>query len=103
MGTTLYVYGGGWNWQDDGASIQAVSSGLLASWSKFFCAQTADYTYKAEEPEQSHYPCGSYNQYYCAGADCSGYLGWTRYNVMNTTSGGDGFVGSFTGMACRLA
>ena len=36
VGTTLYVYGGGWNRQDTGASAQAVTIGQPASWRAFF-------------------------------------------------------------------
>ena len=35
VGTTLYVYGGGWNWQDDGASRQTMALGVPDSWGAF--------------------------------------------------------------------
>lgn len=85
VGTALYVYGGGWNWQDSAASNQAMSLGVPQSWVDFFDAQDASYTYNNEaDPAQSYYPNGGWNQYYYAGPDCSGYLGWLLYNVMET-------------------
>ncbi|MBQ9345997.1 MAG: S-layer homology domain-containing protein, partial [Oscillibacter sp.] len=108
VGTTLYHYGGGWNWQDDGASVQTASIGLPAAWVRFFQSQDAGYTYKDpdgseshRDPAHSYYPFGKLNQYYYAGADCSGYVGWALYNTMNTQDGGQAIVGS--GMVRQLA
>ena len=103
VGTTLYVYGGAWNWQDTGASVQAATIGLPQSWVEFFQRQGADYTYKNSAPSASYYPFGRWNQYYFAGADCSGYVGWVIYNVMHTQSGGAGYVQDATTMAQSFA
>ncbi|MGN1230266.1 MAG: hypothetical protein ACI4TP_00055 [Anaerotignum sp.] len=104
VGTTLYVYGGGWNWQDDGSSKQAVTIGLPKEWRTFFCQQDASYEFKNEEDfTKSYYPNDGFNQYYYAGADCSGYVGWAVYNTLQTESGGEGYVGSSTKMAKKLA
>lgn len=104
VGTTLYLYGGGWNWQDDGPARQAVSIGLPQSWVAFFQSQGPDFAYRADScPAHSWYPFGGYNQYYYAGADCSGYLGWTIYQVMHTLSSGGGYVCPAAGMARCLA
>ena len=104
VGRTLYVYGGGWNWQDDRASCQAVSAGVPECWGRFFQSQGTDYTYRDDShPGQSWYPCGGVNRYYYAGADCSGYLGWVVYQVMHSRSGGPGYVVPSTGMARHLA
>ena len=103
VGCTLYVYGGGWNWQDDGASIDARTIGLPRTWYDFFISQNRDYSYKAEDPSRSFYPTGSFNEYGRFGADCSGYLGWAIYNVVETESGKEGYVGASTGFAKRLA
>ena len=97
VGETLYVYGGGWNEEDTGASKEAVSIGLPRSWLDFFRQQSDTYDYK------DFYPINGRNQYGWAGADCSGYLGWALYNVMNKSSGGAGYVSPSTGMAHRLA
>ncbi|MCI5954729.1 MAG: hypothetical protein MRZ49_09195, partial [Lachnospiraceae bacterium] len=101
VGTTLYIYGGGWNWQDNGSSIQATTIGISPDWVRFFIEQDEDFTYRAKDG--GFYPYGGFNEYYSAGLDCSGYLGWVVYNTLNDKSGGEGYVGSSTGFAKRLA
>lgn len=109
VGTTLYIYGGGWNWQDEGASIQTRTIGLSDDWRRFFYFQDVNYTFKEKDGEESkkdaahsYYPYGGYNEYYYAGLDCSGYVGWTLYNVMNKEDGKDGYVMSSTKLARTL-
>lgn len=93
LGKTLYVYGGGWDWQDQASSVQSVTIGPSGTWSAFYDMQTADYDYKDENhPEGSYYPFGGWNEYYYAGLDCSGYLGWVLYNTLETESGRSGYV-----------
>ncbi|MBP1587602.1 MAG: hypothetical protein ILO53_04260 [Clostridia bacterium] len=110
VGTTLYIYGGGWDWQDEGSAVQARTIGVSPDWVRFFNANDAHYTYKEQDgdkakadPAASYYPYGGYNEYYYAGLDCSGYLGWAIYNTVETESGGEGYVGGSTGSAARLA
>ena len=103
VGHTLYVFGGGWNWQDNGSSMQATSIGVPQKWVDFFDKNTADYTYRTEQGPTTYYPHNGVNQYYYAGADCSGYIGWTIYNVMNTQNGGAGYVMPSTQMAKNFA
>lgn len=104
VGHTLYIYGGGWNWQDDGASLLSRSIGTPRTWRDFFLAQNADYTYKDESsPETSYYPFGGWVEYFYAGLDCSGYLGWTLYNTLETENGGAGYVFKSTDFAKTLA
>ncbi|MBQ2597457.1 MAG: hypothetical protein II581_06095 [Oscillospiraceae bacterium] len=92
VGTTRYVYGGGWNWQDDGAAPQAAQIGLPEEWPAFFERQNDTYTYKDSCRERSYYPFGGWNEYFYAGADCSGYLGWVLYNTMYAETGAPGLV-----------
>lgn len=99
VGTTLYVYGGGWDWQDVGSAIQTRTIGVSQDWVRFFQSQNENYTYRDKDGNEalkdaanSYYPYGGYNEYYYAGLDCSGYVGWVNYNVMNTESGQDGCV-----------
>ena len=98
VGTCLYVYGGGWNWQNTKAGTQAVSIGLPVTWTEFFQMQDSDYVFRKkntedpDDPQHSYFPYMHYNEYYYAGADCSGYLGWVLYNVLNEESGGNGYV-----------
>ena len=110
VGTTLYIYGGGWDWQDEGASFQTRTIGLSDDWRRFFYSQDVNYTFKEKDGDESkkdaahsYYPYGGYNEYYYAGLDCSGYVGWTLYNVMNKEDGKDGYVMSSTKMARTLA
>ena len=108
VGTALYVYGGSWDWQDVNSSNQALTIGLPHSWIDFFQQQDANYTYKnSADPAHSYYPHNSWNQYYYAGLDCSGYVGWVVYNVMHTQNSvntdNDGYVMSSTKMAKTFA
>ena len=108
VGTTLYVYGAGWDWQDNLSSNQSMTIGLSQSWIDFFQQQDANYTYKnSADPAHSYYPHNSWNQYYYAGLDCSGYVGWVVYNVMHTQNSvntdNDGYVMSSTKMAKTFA
>ena len=108
VGTALYVYGGSWDWQDVNSSNQALTIGLPHSWIDFFQQQDANYTYKnSADPAHSYYPHNSWNQYYYAGLDCSGYVGWVVYNVMHTQNSvntdNDGYVMSAVKMAKTFA
>lgn len=91
VGSTMYVWGGGWNESDDGAGIEAVTIGVSPAWRAFYLKQDAAYDF-----DQTRYQIHD-------GLDCSGYVGWVVYNVMNTESGGKGYVTSSTSMADMLA
>ncbi len=111
VGTTLYVYGGSWDWQDDKSSNQSMHIGLSQSWIDFFQSQDSSYYYgqNDDDPGKSYYSSDrGWNQYYYAGVDCSGYMGWILYNTMNTedctvAKQENGFVGSARGQAKMLA
>lgn len=80
VGSTMYVWGGGWNKADTGAGTEARTMGVSSKWKKFFKKQTASYDYRTTKYQISN------------GLDCSGYIGWCIYNVMNTKSGNPGYV-----------
>lgn len=110
VGTALYIYGGGWDWQDVGASIQARTIGVSSDWVRFFDAQDENFTYRDKDGNEanrddatSYYPYGGYNEYYYAGLDCSGYLGWALYNTFESESGKEGYVMPAAQMAKYLA
>ncbi len=110
VGTTLYVFGGGWDWQDEGTAPQARRLGVSPEWVRFFRNQDGLYTYKDRDgeeanrdPKTSYYPFGDFNQYYYAGLDCSGYVGWAVYSALETENGRPGYVGGANGMAKRFA
>lgn len=80
VGNTMYIWGGGWNEADDGAGIEAVSIGVSPKWEEYASKQDAYYNYRNTR-YQIH-----------DGLDCSGYIGWLVYNVMNTENGKEGYV-----------
>ena len=102
-GTVLYVFGGGWNWQDDGAAPQARAIGVSEDWVRFYRSQDADYEYKNPDPAKSYFPYGGFNAYYHAGLDCSGYAGWVLYNTLEAHNGKPGYVTASTNLASSLA
>lgn len=91
VGTTMYVWGGGWNKADTGAGKEARSIGVSPQWEKFFKKQTSSYDYKKTRYQISN------------GLDCSGYIGWCVYNILNTTDGKAGYVMSSKKMAGNFA
>jgi cell wall-associated NlpC family hydrolase len=80
VGTTMYVWGGGWNEEDTGAGVEALSFGVSPQWAAFAAVQTADYDYNTTR-YQIH-----------DGLDCSGYMGWIMYNIFGTQFSSTGYV-----------
>jgi hypothetical protein len=70
VGTTMYIWGGGWNKTDDGAGMDGQRIGLNPRWKQFFLKQDASYNWK------------EYRYCHGLGLDCSGYIGWVLYNVL---------------------
>ena len=110
VGTTLYVFGGGWNWQDTGSSRLVTSIGVPPSWIDFFQAQPMNYSFKSldyadgDDPANmdaklSYYPYYGWNEYYYAGADCSAYIAWSVYNTLHDKSGEPGYLTNSRKMA----
>ncbi|MCH5186863.1 MAG: hypothetical protein J1F63_00565 [Oscillospiraceae bacterium] len=91
IGKTLYVWGGGWNEADTGAGTPAVTIGVSPRWGEYFASQNRNYNYRNTR----------YQIY--DGLDCSGYIGWCVYNVMNTESGKEGYVMKAGEMAANFA
>ena len=80
VGSTLYVWGGGWNEADTGSGIETVTMGVSPQWKSFFKQYGSTYDY-TKTMYQIH-----------NGLDCSGYVGWTIYNSVNTTNNKNGYV-----------
>lgn len=80
VGSTMYVWGGGWNKEDTGAGKEARTIGVSPQWEKFFKKQTSSYDYRNTRYQISN------------GLDCSGYVGWCIYNILNTKNGKKGYV-----------
>jgi hypothetical protein len=87
VGTTLYVFGGAWDYQDIGTSYPGRTLGISPDWVKFFDEQDSNYTYRDDEhKDKSYYPFNQFNEYYYAGLDCSGFVGWAVYNNLFSKS-----------------
>lgn len=80
MGTTLYVYGGGWNEADTGGNDQTTTIGVSPEWEAFFNTQNSSYDYRTTRYQNRK------------GLDCSGYVGWCIYNIYYKKSGKKSFV-----------
>ncbi len=80
VGSTMYVWGGGWNKADTGAGTEARTIGVSSKWKAFFRKQNAGYDYRTTKYQISN------------GLDCSGYVGWCVYNAFNTKNGQQGYV-----------
>jgi cell wall-associated NlpC family hydrolase len=91
IGKAIYVWGGGWSTDGLNGSIEARSIGVSSTWTSFFNAQTSDYNFYNTQYQRHN------------GLDCSGYVGWTIYNMMNTKSGNNGYVMSAKNMAKNYA
>ena len=91
VGSTMYVWGGGWNKADTGAGKEARTIGVSPRWKAFFKKQNKNYNYRKTRYQISN------------GLDCSGYVGWCVYNAMNTTSGKEGYVMKAEKMAKNFA
>ena len=81
LGNTLYVWGGGWNEADVGAGIEAVTMGVSDQWEAFFL----EYGRRGYNYKKTMYQIHN-------GLDCSGYIGWTIYNTVNSEDNKDGYV-----------
>lgn len=80
VGSTMYIWGGGWNKEDTGAGKEARTIGLSAAWRTFFKEQTSSYNYQNHWYEIHN------------GLDCSGFVGWCIYNIKNTANNKKGYV-----------
>lgn len=82
VGSTLYVWGGG---HFENRDIQKISYGsthigVHPEWKMFYDSQNENYKWD------------DWNFQTKKGLDCSGYIGWVVYNIMNTESGNEGYV-----------
>ena len=91
LGKTMYIWGGGWNKEDTGAGEEAVSFGISEKWVEFASMQNSSYDYN-----NTRYQIHN-------GLDCSGYIGWLVYNVIETQEGRPGYVMKSTDLAKSLA
>ena len=80
IGSTMYVYGGGWNKEDTGAGEYARTLGVPQEWKDFAVLQDSTYDSSKHKYEITK------------GLDCSGYVGWVLYNTLETENGKPGYV-----------
>lgn len=80
VGNTLYVWGGGWNRPDNGTGKTAKTNGLWPSWKVFYKENKNNYNYR------------NHRYKIFKGLDCSGFIGWTVYNIFEKKNGKDGYV-----------
>lgn len=77
VGQALYVWGGGWN--------DSTRKGVSPTWKQWYDSQTSSYNYK------NYNDLSTTNR--AKGLDCSGFVGWTAYQVMQKKSGvGSGYT-----------
>ena len=77
VGQALYVWGGGWN--------DATRKGVSPTWKQWYNSQSSSYDYN------NYRDLSSANR--AKGLDCSGFVGWAAYQVMQTKSNqGSGYT-----------
>lgn len=91
VGSTMYVWGGGWNKADTAAGKDAKRIGLSPQWRSFAKNKKASYNYR------------NYRYQIHNGLDCSGYVGWSVYNVLNTRKNKKGYVYSASKQAKKFS
>lgn len=91
VGSTMYIWGGGWDDTDSEAGGTSTRIGLSSQWKAFAKQQDADYDFEKHRFEREN------------GLDCSGYVGWVLYNTFETEAGQPGYVTTSTDLAESLA
>lgn len=76
VGSVMYIYGGGWNEEDNGAGKESMTLGLSQNWLDFTKQQNNSYNHQ-------NYDYKTDVNVIHNGLDCSGYVGWVIYNVLN--------------------
>lgn len=79
-GSCLYVWSGGWNEEDTAAGIEAMSMGVSPRWKQFFNENDEAYDFTTTR-FQIH-----------DGLDCTGFLGWSVYQVFGDRYSDTGYV-----------
>lgn len=91
VGTTMYIWGGGWDSEDNKAGASSTRIGLSPTWREYASWQDESYDFTKHKWEREK------------GLDCSGYVGWVLYNTFETMDGQNGYVISSTDMAKTYA
>lgn len=91
VGSTMYIWGGGWDDADNKAGATSTQIGLSPRWENFAKEQDETYNFEKHRFEREN------------GLDCSGYVGWVIYNTFETENGQQGYVTTSTDIAESLA
>ena len=91
VGSTMYIWGGGWDDEDQRAGAASTVIGLSPQWKNFADQQDETYDYNEHRLEREN------------GLDCSGYVGWVIYNTFESKDGKEGYVVTSTDMAKNYA
>lgn len=91
VGSTMYIWGGGWDGEDSGSGASSTRLGISPFWEAFAKEQDKSYDFEEHRYEREK------------GLDCSGFVGWTLYNTFETEEGNPGYVTTSTDMAESLA
>ena len=91
VGITMYIWGGGWNGEDQASGATSTQLGISKMWLEFTQMQDETYDFNNFRFERDK------------GLDCSGYVGWVLYNTFEKESGLEGYVITSTDMAESLS
>ncbi|MBQ4087388.1 MAG: copper amine oxidase N-terminal domain-containing protein [Clostridia bacterium] len=91
VGKAVYVYGGAWNEEDTAAGVEAMTYGISSRWAEFYNAQSSAYNY-----QNTRYQIHD-------GLDCTGYVGWTMYQLFGNSYSDIGYVYQSKKMASSYA
>lgn len=80
IGSTMYIWGGGWNGFGGNNGAQQFKTGLSPKWRSFAKKHKSNYSYLGYLFQREK------------GLDCSGYVGNCVYNVMETSNGKQSYV-----------
>lgn len=91
VGSTMYIWGGGWDAEDNEAGPTSTRIGVSPIWESYADEQDETYDFREHKWEREN------------GLDCSGYVGWVLYNTFETEDDEAGYVMSSTDMALTYA
>ncbi len=95
VGSTMYIWGGGWFKHESKKGDITYGSdkiGVYQEWKEFYKKQKTDYDFCKYAISENGVAITPLPEYVNAGLDCSGFVGWTVYNTLNTENGKQGFV-----------
>lgn len=87
VGSTMYIWGGGWDDEDSEAGATSTQIGVSEQWEIFASQQDETYNFENHRFERAN------------GLDCSGYVGWVVYNTFEEADNQPGYVTASTEMA----